>query len=75
MQIVREDKSDFCMQESTLKIFQLIAEIFIITFFVSIIIFYLLLELIIYHFISATNLELKHVRQVTVMNKNILHIY
>ena len=44
-------------------------------FFVDIIIFYLLLEFITYYSISATNLELRHVKQVTVMNKNILHVH
>ena len=75
MQIVREDKSDFHMQENALKILQLITEIFMTTFFVNIITFYLSLELIIYHFISATNLESRHVKQVTIMNKDILYIY
>src|SRR5438046_158671 len=75
MQIVRKDKSDFHMQENTLKIFQLTVKIFMTTFFVSIIIFYLLLEFIIYYSISATNLESRHVRQITVMNKNILHVH
>ena len=75
MQIVREDKSDFHMQENALKILQLITEIFMTTFFVSIVTFYLLLELITYYSISAINLELRHVRQVTVMNKDILHVY
>jgi len=58
-----------------LKILQLIMKIFMTTFFVDIITFYLLLELITYHFISATNLELRHVKQVTVINKDILHVY
>ena len=45
------------------------------TFFIDIIIFYLSLELITYYFISATNLELRHAEWVTIMNKDILHIY
>jgi len=50
-------------------------KIFITTFFVDIIIFYLLFEFIIYYSISASNLELKHAEQVTIMNKNILHVH
>ena len=50
-------------------------KIFITTFFVSIITFYLSLEFIIYYSISTTNLELRHVRQITVINKNILHVH
>ena len=46
MQIVREDKSDFHMQENVLKTFQLIVKIFMTTFFVDIVTFYLLFELI-----------------------------
>ena len=58
-----------------LKTLQLIVKIFMTTFFINIITFYLLFELITYHFISATNFELRHVEQVIIMNKNILYIY
>ena len=50
-------------------------KIFMTTFFVDIVTFYLSFELITYHSISTTNLELKHVKQVTIMNKNILHVH
>ena len=63
------------MQENVLKTFQLTVKIFMTTFFVDIVTFYLSLELITYHSISATNLESKHARQVTIMNKDILHVH
>ena len=46
-----------------------------ITFFTDIITFHLLLELIIYYSISATNLDSRHIRQVILMNRNILYIH
>jgi len=48
------------MQENVLKTLQLTVKIFMTTFFVDIITFYLSFELITYHSISATNLELRH---------------
>ena len=45
------------------------------TFFINIITFYLSLELIIYYSISATNLSSRHIRQVMIMNKDILHVH
>jgi hypothetical protein len=62
------------MQISVLKILQLSAEIFLTTFFADIVTFYLSLELITYHSISATNLASRHADRITVMNKNILHV-
>ena len=50
-------------------------KIFMIIFFVDIVIFYLSFEFITYYFISATNLESKHVKQVIIMNKDILHVH
>ena len=73
-QIVREARSDFHMQKNVLKTFQLKIEIFMMTFFADIVTFYLSLELITYHSISATNLSSRHTEQVMIMNKDILHV-
>ena len=45
------------------------------TFFTNIITFYLLLELITYHSISAINLNSRHIKQVIIINKDILHVH
>ena len=63
------------MQFSVLRVLQLVTETYVSTFFVDMIAFYLLFQLIIYSSLSVTNLVICHTEYVIIMNKNFLHVH
>ena len=75
MQIIRNLQSDFHVQFSVLRAFQLVIKIYASTFFADMIVFYLLLQLITHSSLSATNLVACHAEHVIIMNKNFLHVH
>src|SRR5204863_4557525 len=72
-EIICEEKSDYCMKLTAMNAFQLIAEMYLITFLADMII-YLSHELIIQYFISESNLIIRHAKKVIIMKKNFLHV-
>ena len=72
-EIVYKKKSDYYMKLTAMNVFQLTAEMYLITFLADIII-YLLHEFIIQYFISESNFTVKHAEKIIIMKKNFLHI-
>ena len=72
-EIVHEKKSNYYIKLTAMNVFQLAAEMYLITFLANMII-YLLHELIIQYSISKSNLTIKYAERIIIMKKNFLHI-
>ena len=65
-EIICEEKSDYYMKLIAVNIFQLITEMYLITFLANMII-YLSYEFIIQYFISESNLIIKHAEKIIII--------
>ena len=72
-EIVCKKKSDYHMKLIAMNIFQLAAEMYLITFLANMII-YLSHELIIQYSISESNLVIRHAKKIIIMKKIFLHV-